>query len=363
MAPWPFVDVPMALALHIVWKRLLLALLAVAILASASLLVFRWWNLQLRSELARALAMAPAETQRYAWTDWAGIREEFAAFDTSTDTSPGSPPGSDQDLADAASAADLSSTSVIVDDAADLQAEVGFSPMSVDWELYAQSASGAVLLIRTDADAVTSALQGGPYVQRDGYWERSATDPPPIPELANIVVIASRNLVIASDSAEMVQRVADNIGERQATEAIREVAAPIQQALTAQIYSRDYVCTALSTSQATDEEQDAAALLISAAGTISPLSGFAIAADGSGQDAGVDVVLGFETEDQARSNLASRVALASGPAVGRGGDFADLFSVEAAEADGVVVHLRLQPLAGVPAVSDLASGPVLFAAC
>jgi hypothetical protein len=71
----------------------------------------------------------------------------------------------------------------------------------------------------------------------------------------------------------------------------------------------------------------------------------------------------FADADQARANADSRAVLASGPAVGQGGDFADRFTLDKARADGRVVTLDLDPLEGQYVLSDLSTGPVLFATC
>ena len=59
----------------------------------------------------------------------------------------------------------------------------------------------------------------------------------------------------------------------------------------------------------------------------------------------------------------TRAELASGPAPGQGGDFADRFTLGKVSADGTVVTMVLQPLEGAFVLSDLSSGPVLFATC
>ena len=56
--------------------------------------------------------------------------------------------------------------------------------------------------------------------------------------------------------------------------------------------------------------------------------------------------------------------LAAGQAPGQGGAFADRFSVDVrATADGDVVTLDLAPTEGSYVLSDLSTGPVLFATC
>ena len=67
--------------------------------------------------------------------------------------------------------------------------------------------------------------------------------------------------------------------------------------------------------------------------------------------------------EQARRNADSRSALAAGPAPGQGGDFSDRFAVDSATAEGDLVTLDLEPVEGTYVLSDLSSGPVLFATC
>ena len=73
--------------------------------------------------------------------------------------------------------------------------------------------------------------------------------------------------------------------------------------------------------------------------------------------------MSFETEEQARTNADTRAELASGPAPGQGGEFADRFTLGEVTADGTVVTMDLEPVAGAFVLSDLSSGPVLFATC
>ena len=73
--------------------------------------------------------------------------------------------------------------------------------------------------------------------------------------------------------------------------------------------------------------------------------------------------MSFESEDQARTNADSRAALASGPAPGQGGDFEDRFRLGTVSAEGDVVTMELEPEDGEYILSDLSSGPVLFATC
>ena len=78
---------------------------------------------------------------------------------------------------------------------------------------------------------------------------------------------------------------------------------------------------------------------------------------------GLRVAMAFESEAQARTNADTRAVLASGPAPGQGGDFSDRFTLGPVTADGLVVTMELEPVAGNYVLSDLANGPLLFATC
>ena len=73
--------------------------------------------------------------------------------------------------------------------------------------------------------------------------------------------------------------------------------------------------------------------------------------------------MAFENDDQARRNADSRAKLAAGPAPGQGGDFAERFDLGPVTADGRVVTMELTPVEDSPVLSDLSTGPVLFATC
>ena len=71
----------------------------------------------------------------------------------------------------------------------------------------------------------------------------------------------------------------------------------------------------------------------------------------------------LEDDDVARVDAETRATLATGPAPGQGGDFADRFALDEAASSGRVVTLDLSPVPGQYVLSDLTSGPVLFATC
>ena len=74
-------------------------------------------------------------------------------------------------------------------------------------------------------------------------------------------------------------------------------------------------------------------------------------------------MLQVEDADDAPGDADARARLAAGPAPGQGGDFGDRFSVAQAGSDGREITLELRPAEGEYVLSDLTSGPVLFATC
>ena len=129
--------------------------------------------------------------------------------------------------------------------------------------------------------------------------------------------------------------------------------------LAAAIYGGDVVCGSLAMGNAGPADQAEARDLLAAAGEVNPLTGFAMARSSGG----VRVAMSFDTEEQARANADSRARLASGPAPGQGGAFSDRFDLGRVSAQGEVVTMELDPVEGSYVLSDLSSGPVLFATC
>ena len=62
-------------------------------------------------------------------------------------------------------------------------------------------------------------------------------------------------------------------------------------------------------------------------------------------------------------NATTRAALARGDAPGQGGTFPDRFKLGEVAARGSVVTMDLRPVANSPVLSDLSTGPLLFATC
>ncbi|MCW2796984.1 hypothetical protein [Nocardioides sp.] len=355
-------------------KKLTLALglvLVLVLVAVGGVLGIRWWHDSHRTNLQQAMAMAPPAAQRFSWTDWTGVRNELGVdLDESTTSS------ALTKFLDKGYDADLTSTSALVQSAPVLQVQYGFSPASVDWELFSQSDAGAVVMLHMpdgyDFDLLADRLSSLGYTRpaKDtGVWlggvdllaELGAGTNGITPELNHIALDAGDGLIFTSDDADYLgQAVQDAIGDGDSGSGLDDVVDASGEPLSAAIYSGDYTCEKLAMSQADETDQAQADELIAAAGKVNPMTGFAMSVQ---PDRDVRVAMSFENDDQAKTNADSRAALASGPAPGQGGDFADRFDLGPVQADGSVVTMDLQPVEGQYVLSDLSTGPLLFATC
>jgi hypothetical protein len=80
-------------------------------------------------------------------------------------------------------------------------------------------------------------------------------------------------------------------------------------------------------------------------------------------DGSVRVAFEFADDDAARTNADTRATLVRGPAPGQGGNFGDRFRVTSVTARGSLVVMQLAPRPDASVLSDLSTGPVLFATC
>lgn len=311
------------------------------------------------TSLEEAVALAPADSQRYTFTDWAAVR---AAVDSSDLTS----------LLERGFDADLTSASGLVESAALLDAEFGWSPDTIEWELLAQSPEGAVEIVSLGIESTQSvasrleALGYQPPDADDGVWVGGAevlatlsqrTGLPSTPTLQYIAL--AEGYLWASDRQPFLESALSSSGS--APGSVSDVVAAVSSSpLSAVVYTGERACESLSMGQADDADQAAADALVARAGEINPVTALAMAV--LSEDS-AEVLLGFEGDDQARANAESRAALAAGPAPGQGGDFTDRFTVDEVAAEGSLVRLSLVPEPGSYVLSDLSSGPVLFASC
>jgi hypothetical protein len=348
-------------------RRLWIVVAAVVVLVAATGAWLRWGRAD-QTSFAWAVDHAPAGSQRLSWTDWAAIRAHEGARL--------SPSSSARDLGrflDRAYDDDLSSTSALVTSASVLQQRFGFSPASADWELFSQSEQGAVVTVRVgdavDLDDVADHLRELGYRQPtsdDGVWQGGENVVATVsssltPELQYVALDREDDLVLTSDSSAYLAVAVDALrGDGPRTTGLDAVVDDAGTPLSSAVYDGDYACGALAMAQAGAADQAEAKQLLSAAGEVDPYSAFAMSDEPDGT-----VRVAFELADDAtaRTNADTRAILARGPAPGQGGTFGDRFRVTSVTADGSLVVMDLAPRAGASVLSDLSTGPVLFATC
>ncbi len=327
-----------------------------------------WWRSAQLTDLQRALALAPPDAQRLSWTDWASVREELGAEVTG-----GSGTAELESFLNEGFETDLTSTSALLQSASALHQSYGFSPASLEWELLSQSDEGAAILMRTpdsfDFEALADRLDGLGYDPPDsetGVWEGGSDllaeiSPTLTPELQYVALDADRQLIVTSDRAGYLDQATETVtGDGDRLEGFDDLVEATGEPVSAAIYSGTVACEALAMSSADPADQAQAEELVRSAGEVNPVTGFAMSVQ-PGRD--IRVVLGFENDEQAKVNADTRSVLARGPAPGQGGDFSDRFAVDRVTAEGSLVTLALDPVEGEYVLSDLSSGPVLFATC
>ena len=347
-------------------RRAVVALVAVVAIVLAGL--GAWRLLTPATPLERALSLVPADASRVSWTDWQGVRRELGA-DVDADSSA---EAVDAFLDDAFSA-DLSAMSALGTSAGVMQEELGFSPATITWELLSQSPDGAVEVMGVDStlsfDELAERLASLGWTEpedADGVWVGgpdvlSAVGPGLTPELQHIALLADQHVILTSDLAPYLDQVLQVVhGDADAAGGLADLSEGLGEPLAAAVYDGAYACERLAMAQADDDARAEADQLVEGAGGVHPLTGFAM-----GLLAGGDLraVMQVEDADDAPGDADARARLASGPAPGQGGDFSDRFSVETAVSQGRTITLDLHPQEGEYVLSDLTSGPVLFAAC
>ncbi|HEY3529209.1 MAG TPA: hypothetical protein VGK78_08665 [Nocardioides sp.] len=330
---------------------------------------YLWWRQDDRtSSFAWAVDHAPGGTQRLSWTDWAAVRQhEHAALSTRSSAA------DVRRFLDRAYDDDLTSTSALVTSAPVLQQRYGFSPASADWELFSQSYQGAVVMLHlpssVDLDDVADHLGDLGYREPDdpdGVWLGgedllARISPSLTGELQYVALDRGDDLVLTSDSAAFLGVAMDAVQGHGATvTGLDGVVDDAGEPLAAAVYSGDYACGALAMAHAGAADQTAAKRLLAAAGEVNPYSAFAMSDQPDGT---VRVAFEFDGDETARTNADTRATLARGPAPGQGGTFPDRFTVTSVTARGSLVVMRLKPRPDASVLSDLSTGPVLFATC
>ncbi|HET9841580.1 MAG TPA: hypothetical protein VFQ01_06205 [Nocardioides sp.] len=346
----------------------IVAVVAVAAVVAAAGAGYLWWRHDDRTSFAWAVDHAPGGVQRLSWTDWAAVRTHEHA-----DLSARSSAAALRKFLDAAYDDDLSSTSALVTSAPVLQERFGFSPASADWELFSQSYQGAVVMLHlpspADLDDVADHLRDLGYTEPrdpDGVWlggeDLLARISPSLSgELQYVALDADDSLVLTSDSAAYLKVAMDAVRGRSGTASgLGDVVANAGEPLSSAVYTGDYACGALAMAHAGGADRAQATQLLAAAGQANPYSAFAMSDEPDGT---VRVAFQFDSDEVARTNADTRATLARGPAPGQGGTFGDRFRVASVTAHGSLVVMQLDPRPDASVLSDLSSGPVLFATC
>lgn len=338
-----------------------------ALVTAATVVGLRWWRDAHRTDLQRAMDLAPRDGQRFSWTDWSAVREELGV-----DLDADSPQGEVVDFLDQGYDADLTSASALPESAQVMHVRFGFSPASVDWELFSQSEAGAVVIMHlpesTDWGSLAAQLSTLGYTEPDdeaGVWMGGSEVLGRIggvtPELGYVALDEEDSLIFTSDTVDYLEDALDDaLGDGEPAAGMDEVVDASGAALSASIYTGDHACAALSMGQADPDDQALADELVREAGQVNPFTAFALSVQ-PGLD--LRLALAFENDDQARANADSRAVLAAGPAPGQGGDFSDRFELGRVEADGRLLTMELETVEGAYVLSDLSNGPVLFATC
>jgi len=336
--------------------------------------VVTWRLLGARSTYEDALATLPASTLRSAFTDWKVARENAGGQSLDDD----SPPRRVAGFLSRAATRDLTSGSGVAAATDVLSRRFGFSGLDADWEMVGRTERAQVDVLKLDGvdmAAVERRLAELGYAAPPGgsgrglAWTASEAlvtrlNGTPAPLLRHIVVLPDQHLVLLSDSAAYVAGTARAArgsggsllgrgGVESLAEAADEPSAAVQ-------WAGGYACRDLSMASATAQGRLVGRALVAKAGPVSPVAGMVLAqhADGS-------MVLGmrFPTAGEASRNLRSRLRLARGDAPGQGGSFRDRFRVASSDVDGRDLVLDLEPVPRRPVLSDLSSGPVLYAVC
>ena len=319
------------------------------------------------TSFAWAVDHAPAGTQRLSWTDWAAVRAREKA-----DLTERSSAADVRRFLDRAFDDDLSSASALVTSAPVLQERFGFSPATVDWELFSQSDQGAVEVLHlpsADLDDVADHLRELGYAEPQddqGVWQGGSdllagVSSALTPELAYVALDRDDSVLLTSDSASFLAvATAAVTGDGDRVTDVDDVVADAGEPVSAAVFTGDYACSALAMEHAGASDQAQGRRLVAAAGEVNPYSAFAMSDQPDGT---VRVAFAFDSSDTARTNADSRATLARGPAPGQGGTFGERFRVDSVTANGSLVVMSLTPKPDASVLSDLSTGPLLFATC
>lgn len=369
-------------------KRLLAggAIVTALVVVAAALVGLHLWRQRHQTALEKAVALAPKDGQRYAWTDWDAVRRQRDAVKAAASSTASSAAGSGQDSGQGGSQegdapggasdvlADADESSALAGVAGAFTKASGVRLDDVDWELLVgrplATGSGQVDLVHlprsVSADSVRDALSRAGYTvprRSGGVWDGSTTSPGVASPLLQYAAIdaADQVLLLSDNSGYLASVVAGLHSSSDLPDGIAQAVTAVGSPVAAEIYSGAYLCNALALSNSDPETEAQGNSLVAAAGEIDPVQGFAL---GLGSDGVVQVAMTFADHDQAKANADSRSRLAVGPAAGQSeGDFTQMFRLGTVEAQDEVVTMALHPTEQGLYSDLLSGGPILFATC
>jgi hypothetical protein len=353
-------------------QRLVAALtgvLVVVLVAAAA----GWWFLGRgpTGPLAEAMRTLPPDSLRLGFTDWSRVARDLDA-----------PRGEDAlddelltEFLGRAYDADVTTTSAVVESFEGLYANFGITPADAEWEAYGQARTGSVEVLKlrdgVDLDRIEDGLREAGYeppADDDGVWVGSgdlvATLDVPLTYLQeNIALLRDRRLLLMAEETSFLEQSLPVVTEGEASvmdaDGVAELVEVADDALSVQVWVKDFVCEDLAMSKASELESREGARLVEDAGGVHPLDGMVLARD-RGDTARIG--MWFSTEAQAEDDLQPRTDLARGAAPGQGGTFAERFEVRRAVQEGRLVRFDLSAQSDT-LMSDLGQGSVLFATC
>lgn len=338
--------------------RVVLGSLSALVLAVAA----GWWASasapDTRGSLPRALAATPASVETLNFTDWADIRADLGA----------------DDVVQAAAARDLGTRSVLARSADRIDAFLGVSPATVDWEAFSQAPEGRSLVLglpgRVDAGAWRSRLEAAGYVRSANRWSvdastLAAADLRGAPELAHVAVLAGRGVLVAADSPEHLDEVVGAVsGGGASLASLPETVAAADSVRGADSVLVNRAGTGCAAVDPADRDPELAPQVDAALARAGRLLSHEVsirAIDDDGEQV-VTFAMTFGSSGEAARQADVRSRLATGPAIGRSGDVADELRLRSASSHGLATVLRFDR---EPDAAVVMSGTAtfLFAAC
>lgn len=353
-------------------RLVVLGVLVVASVVALGLLLVR--PLLASEPVVQAAEALPGTVVRVSFTDWSRVQQ--AADGGSVGT--GSSSDDVEAFLDRAFEEDLIGSSSLASSFPGLEENFGVTPLDAEWEVYGQAPEGSVAVLRfsddVDLDEVEGRFEGLGYEAPEagagegGTWigevDQVAGLPGPLTQVQeNLAVLPDEHLMLMGDDPEFVDRAVDVVrGDEEGLDEVPGLGSllgELEDPAVATVWVGDYACEELAMSQADPSDVVEGERLVDEAGGVNPLTGLAFAETA---DAELRFVFAFDSAEDASEDLQPRTDLASGPAAGQGGSFADRFEITSSTADGPLVTMTAKPVSG-QVLADVGQGPVLFATC